>query len=436
MRLLITNSRTAQAYAALRALRPHAEVVITTTYGPKPFGIWPACHASYSRLSDRCYEVPDPERDWLAGNIQPTNTPREQAYIDAVADICERENLDTIFPTNDDRIYVFSKNKKRFEERGILIPVPDYETVCKPLDKYQTIKCAEEAGFPAPRTYLPKTEADAMRIAREMEPPWVVKPRFTSGSRGVAVVDHLSDLPATIRNVRKLHSMPILQEYIPGRGKQNFYIVLDRSGQARSVFTPKVLRELGRVTRNLTAACVTEPLHPLAAQAVHTLRSTGWWGGATIQTKLDRRDGLPKILEINPRLGTHLWFRTELGINEPLLCLQIAAGAPITANTSYPLDCILLQPLEDMISLPFELLDHGVYRLRTALWGQDALDPANPPMTLRERFAAYKEQYLEYPKRIYSPYFRYLLEDPLPSLVWMSKLIQMNARASVQSLGR
>ncbi|MDJ0802425.1 MAG: ATP-grasp domain-containing protein [Desulfobacterales bacterium] len=436
MRLLITNSKTAQAYAALRALRPQAEVVIATTYGSKPLGIWPVCHASYSRMVDRRYPVPDPERDWHEGRIQPTNTPREQAYIDAIVKICERERIDTIFPTNDDRNYVFSKNKKRFEALGVLLPVPDYDVVIKPLDKYRTIKCAEAAGFPSPRTYLPESDADAMHIARELGPPWVVKPRFTTGSRGLAVVDRESDLPATIRRVRKHHGMPILQEYIPGKGKQNFYIVLDRNGQARSVFTPRVLRELGRVTRNLTAACLTVPLHPMAEQAVRTLRSMGWWGGATIQTKLDRRDGLPKIVEINPRLGTHLWFRTELGINEPLLCLQIAAGEPITAKTTYPQDCVLLQPLEDLISLPFELLDLFVYRLRTTIGGRKPIDVSNPPMTLRERLAAYKTQYLGFPSRIYSPYFRYMLSDPLPSLIWATKLLQMNTRASIQSLGR
>ena len=132
MRLLVTNTRTAQAYAALRALRPYAEVVIATTYGSKPFGIWPVCHASYSRMVDRRYEVPDPERDWHEGKIQPSNTPREQAYIDAIVDVCEREQIDTIFPTTDDRNYVFSKNKKMLAKRGILVPVPDYDVVLKP----------------------------------------------------------------------------------------------------------------------------------------------------------------------------------------------------------------------------------------------------------------------------------------------------------------
>ncbi len=436
MRLLVTNTRTAQAYAVARALRPCADVIIATTYGPRPLGIWPTCHAAYSRFVDRRYPVPDPERDWHEGRIQPENTEREQAFIDAIVDVCDREKIDTIFPTTDDRIYIFSKNKKMLNERGIVVPVPDYDTVLKPLDKYQTIRCAEEAGFPCPRTYLPESDADVMRIARELNPPWVIKLRFTSGGRGLAIVDQMSELLETTQAVRRHHGMPILQEYIPGRGRQSFYLVLDRDGRARSVFTPKVVRTRGRVTRNQIAACVTSTPHPLAEHAVRMLRSMGWWGGATIQTKLDERDGQPKLIEVNPRLGVSLWFRTELGINEPLLCLQIASGDPITANADYPLGCILLQPIEDIVNLPFELLDLVVYRLRTAVWRRQAIDPSAPPMTLRERLASYRDQYLGHTSRIYSPYFHYMFEDPLPTLIWTSKLLQGNVRAARQSLGR
>ena len=435
MRLLVTNTVIPPAYYVVRALRPYADTIIATTYGPRPVNRWPTCHSAYSRLVDRRYSVLDPERDWHEGRIQPENTEREQAYIDAIVDICDRDKIDTIFPTSDDRIYIFSKNKKMFSERGIVIPVPDYDTVLNPLDKFQTIRCAEEAGFPCPRTYLPESDADVLRIARELDPPWVIKPRFTSGGRGLAIVNHISELLGTIQTVRRHHGMPMLQEYIPGRGKQHFYLVLDREGQARSVFTPKVVRTRGRLTRNQTAACVSMKPHPLTDQAVRMLRSMSWWGSATIQTKLDQRDGQPKLMEINPRLGNGLWLRTELGINEPLLCLQIASGKPITANIEYPLNCILLQPIEDIVSLPFELIDLSIYRFRTAVWGKQVADSLAPPMTLRERLTSYKDQYFKHKSRIYSPYFRYLIEDPLPTLIWTVKQLQNEARATMQSLG-
>ena len=63
MRLLVTNTVTPPAYFVVRALRPYADTVIATTYGPRPVNNWPTCHSAYSRLVDRRYSVLDPERD-------------------------------------------------------------------------------------------------------------------------------------------------------------------------------------------------------------------------------------------------------------------------------------------------------------------------------------------------------------------------------------
>ena len=154
MNLLVTNTRNAQAYAIIRALRPHAQKIVATMEGEKRLAAR-LSHAANSRLVDkRCY-TPSPAKDWRAGRIQRENTESEEAYIRVVLRICEQEKIDTIFPSFDPQVYVFSKNKERFESIGVLIPVPDYETVVTPLDKYRTIQAAQEVGFPCPKTYLP-----------------------------------------------------------------------------------------------------------------------------------------------------------------------------------------------------------------------------------------------------------------------------------------
>src|SRR5262249_6792279 len=140
----------------------------------------------------------------------------EEAYIKAILKICEKENIDTIFPSFDPHVYVFSKNKERFQQRGVLIPVPDYEIVITPLDKYRTIRAAEAIRFPCPQTYLPESEDEVRQIAIRLGFPLVIKPRFSSAGRGTAVVRDMSELLAKIHPVIETQSMPLLQEYIPG----------------------------------------------------------------------------------------------------------------------------------------------------------------------------------------------------------------------------
>lgn len=435
VRLLVTNGRCAQAYAIIRALRPHAERIVATMSGPRPLGVWPTCHAAYSRLVDRRYRVPDPESDWFEGRVGRHNTEREQAFVTAVLEICERERIDTIFPSNDPWVYVFSKNRQVFAEQGIVIPVPDYDTVCRPLDKYLTIQCAQEAGFPCPRTYLPQDDEDVTRIAGELEPPWVVKLRFTTGGRGFAIVHRVADLEEKTRALRRTHGAPIIQEFIPGHRMQSFYLVLDRGGQVVSAQSPRSLRAERRTSHTISTAFETASRHPSTNEAIRLVRHIGWWGGATVQTKIDARDGTPKLMEINPRLGVHLWLRTELGINEPLMCVKIARGEGVEPVGEFPAGCRLLKPIEDAVALGFDLIDLGVQRLRNGL-GRSPVDSANPPMTLKELITFYRAPYLDRQETRFSPYFRYCLQDPLPSLIWSSKILADNARLTIKGVGR
>ena len=61
----------------------------------------------------------------------------------------------------------------------------------------------------------------------------------------------------------------------------------------------------------------------------------------------DPRDGVDKLMEVNPRFPRQLWNRTELGINEPLMCVQLARGEPVTPVDGYPEGVLFVSPIED-----------------------------------------------------------------------------------------
>ena len=420
MNLLVTNTRVGQAYFIIRALRPYARKIVATTYGEERFSRW-NCHASYSRLVDQRYHVPSPVEDWRAGKIQRENTESEEAYIQAVIKICEAEKIDTIFPSWDPQVYVFAKNKERFERMGVLVPTPDYETVIMPLDKYRTIQAAQEVKFPCPRTYLPESEDDLRQIAEEAGFPLMIRPRFSSGARGNKVVMNLHDLRDARETVKKNHGMLMVQEFIPGKEKQQFYLMVDRKGDCKVAFCPKTHRIYLRYPLNASTACECVPPHPYVTRATRLAQELGWWGGITVQTKIDFRDGIPKLMEMNPRLGYHLWFRTETGINEPLISLQIAQGADVQAIEQYPFGTMFLSPMEDVFGLSFWILDQVFYKCRTRILGKKPTDAFNAPMSLKEMVESFKQTYSGGHEKIFDPHFRYFLQDPVVSILWWAK---------------
>jgi D-aspartate ligase len=383
---------------------------------------------------DKRYYTPSPAEDWRAGRIQRENTGREESYIEAVLSICEREKIDTIFPSFDPHVYVFSKNKERFENVGVLIPVPRYEVVLIPLDKYRTIQAAQEVGFPCPKTYLPESEDDLMRIAATAGFPLVVKPKFTAAGRGTSIVTDFKELSEKTRLVRETQGMPMIQEYIPGAERDGFNLLLDKEGELKVSFQVKRWRVFSRADLHPTAT-ESMPPDPQAMHAARLARRLGWWGGTTVQTKIDPRDGVGKLMEINPRLGYRLWLRTELGINEPLMCLKIARGEKVEAMQEYPLRVMLFDPVEDFLGVGIKLLDLLIYKLRTGIQKKAPLDRSNSPMTVKELVQSYKQTYFNVKKKIFNPYFTYFFQDPLVSILWWFQFSTVALRA-LKQLGR
>jgi len=417
MNLLVTNTHCAQAYAIIRALRPYAARIVATMNGATR---WKArtSHAANSRHVDARYYVPNPDEDWLAGLIQDANTDNEEAYVRRIEEICRLERIDTIFPSSDGEVYVLSKNKPRFERQGILCVVQDSAALRIPLDKYETIQAARQAGFPCPETIVPESIEDLRAFADRIDPPWVIKPRCSFGGQGMAFVRTREDLEPTYRAIAENRSRPMLQELVPGRINENFFVVTDRDARIRSFMKTDVLKKRKRLFRHGPASFTISTESPFLSQFHALMDEIGTWGGFTIQTKTDVRDGLPKLLEINPRLGLGLWFRTMAGVNEPLLLLQAARGEPVQTVTHFPKGAVVFEPIEDLLELPLDLLDLFLYRIRTGLLGHAPIDPHNPPYTLTELVQSFLTNYRPGRRKVIGIYTRYLLDDPLPCLLW------------------
>jgi biotin carboxylase len=373
-------------------------------------------HAANSRLVDKRYYVPSPVEDWRAGIIQKENTEREEAYIQAILRICEQEKIDTIFPSFDAHVYVFSKNKERFEKLGVLITVPDYEAVITPLDKYRTIRVAEEVGFPCPKTFLLEKEEDLRNIAKELGFPLIIKRRFTAGARGMHLAKNLAELLDKASLTGGNRGTILIQEYIPGGLKDNIAITLDKNGDLKMVFCNKTLSRLSRFNRG---RALDSPLsHPYVTDAARMIQKLGWWGGIMVQTIIDSRDHTPKLMEINPRIGQLLWHRIAADINEPLMILKIARGEQVEPIREYPVGTIFADPVEDAVNVSLGLVDILIYRFRVGILGKEPLDRSNPPVSLMELVQSVRRTYFSGAKRVSNLYTKYFFQDPIVSVIW------------------
>lgn len=410
MNLLVTSTRAPQSYAVIRALRPHAEKIVAAVYGRNRLAAR-LSHAANSRLVDRRYRVPSPLQAWRAGDEA---RDEGNAYVDALMEICEREQIDTIYPSWDPEVYLLSRHKVRFNERGIVIPVPEYEIALGALDKYRTIQAAEKIGFPTPRTFLGGDAAAGERIADEIGFPAVVKPRFGSGALGLEVVSSLPELRDKLgRHPERL----LVQEFIRGGRKLSLSLVLDRKGAVKFAFHKRRLRHT-RLHAKLSTASQSAQLPDFTGGVIDLLRGIGWYGSAAVEVLVDPRDGMAKLMEVNARFPRQLWNRTELGINEPWLCLRIARGEEVESLAPCPPGVVFLNPIEDLQLLGFQLADLVAYRLRRALPKRAPGDAFDPPMSAAEIVRSFRATYALKGRRVLAPCVRYFLRDPLVSITW------------------
>jgi hypothetical protein len=243
----------------------------------------------------------------------------------------------------------------------------------------------------------------------------VVKPRFSAGGRGFALVRDWGELCELMHRAKSTGKELMIQEYIPGQRRSSCHIVLDKKGILKLAFRTVTLRNFTREE----FSTVVQSMAPdsVDTTAANLLRALGWWGGATVQMKIDTRNDVAKLMEINPRPGIRLWHRTELGINEPLLSINIARGKQTKAVTAYPEPTLLVEPIEDFLGVGYKLFDLGVYRLSAALSSrpQEAL---RSPLSITDLINAYRVTYFNGHKRVNNPYFRYFFTDPLVSILW------------------
>lgn len=415
MRILVTNAHTPQAYAIVRALRPHPSRIVATVEGDSLLA--PLGHAARSRLVDARYRVPSVVEEWSSGRLAGEPTAREMAYIFAIERICEDEQIDVIFPSWDPYVVALSKHVERFGGMGVTVPVPEFQVAITALDKYRTVQAGMAVGFPCPRTYLYESLDQLAWISERESFPLVIKPRFTSGGRGMAIVRDREELLSEVPRVASAYDSPMIQEYIPGGQRDSVQFVVDRSGQIVFCFQKRRIRTFRRTARFGTVSESVSPDERLRKTAP-LVRQSGWWGAMGIETIRDPRDGQDKLMEINPRFPRQVWNRTELGINEPLMCIRIARGEHVDPVEACPPGVLFVSPAEDVGLLALQLLDLGVYVCRTKIGRQAPLDALCAPLSVLEQLRSFARTYFSRQRKVWDPYLKHVFQDPLTSALW------------------
>jgi hypothetical protein len=193
--------------------------------------------------------------------------------------------------------------------------------------------------------------------------------------------------------------------------------VLDRRHEVVFAFHKRRRRVLRRTARLGT---VSESASPAARlqRSTALLRALRWTGALGVETIDDPRDGRAKLMEVNPRFPRQLWNRTEIGINEPLMCVRLARGEDVAPVPPCDDGLLFVSPVEDTLLFGLQLADAAAYTIRTRWLGRAPIDADAAPPTLRALVSQFAATYRGRRRRVLDPYFHDFFRDPVVSGLW------------------
>lgn len=216
-----------------------------------------------------------------------------QNYIDAILDICIKENVKAVFTLIDPEIELLAKNEEKFKEKGITLFVPDYKTACLCFDKYEMYKFLSNNAIRTVQTYRTYEEFLEGYSNKKIDFPVFVKPVNGSGSVGARKIDNIEDLQIATKNDESL----IIQEFMNGIDLDaDVYVDLIKN-EAVNIFSKKKLStKIGGA--NKTISFKDKKLYDFIQTIVKLFNFRG-----TIDMDFFYKNGEYYLSEINPRFG-------------------------------------------------------------------------------------------------------------------------------------
>lgn len=257
----------------------------------------------------------------------------ETKRLQAVMRIVREGRYDFIVPTSDDTAELLSLNKQELE-RYCRVGVVEPELFYMAYNKQKTMQVCMEHGIPCPKTYASVQSPAELPLA-QMQFPVVVKPCSSFGSIGFRRVDTAEALRALLMQLKSNLPDYVIQEYIPQTDLQyEAAMFVDEKGEIKTALVFSKNRwypvDGGSSTMNET---VQRP--DIVQTCTRLLKQIGWRGAADIDLIMDPRDGMAKVMEINPRVSGSVKILFEAGVDIARQMLELAFHEPVTPQLSY-----------------------------------------------------------------------------------------------------
>ena len=260
----------------------------------------------------------------------------KSAHIDEIRKLLLTGKYDIAVTTSDDTAEGLSLMKAELRGKAH-IAVVDPDLFYLAYDKNNTMRICMDNGIPCPRTIFGKTSVEDL-LKEKLIYPLVIKPSKSFGAIGYHKVENETELVDICRNIDGKLEDYVIQEYIPQTDLQyECAMFIDGNNEVKTacVFSKNRWFPIngGSSTCNVT---VDSP--DIVDSCAKLLQTIGWRGPADIDLIQDPRDGIAKIMEINPRVSGSVKVVLNSGVNIAEQIVQLSLDRPVTPYLEYKKD--------------------------------------------------------------------------------------------------
>lgn len=275
----ILDGQTIQTLLVSKSLKKHGYKVILLCESLNSYGY-------HTKYADEKLIAPSTKK-------QPAN------FHKFIFNFLEHNKVDYIIPMNDYSALFMSRYKSELQFFCEFI-IPDYDVFMAGYDKNKLMKVCSENNFPHPKTS--DLSSDSLIVASNYVGfPALIKPNETTGARGFAIVNAEDELHKKLPEIQKEFGNCHLQEYIPTGGKQFKVELFIHENQ---LINSTVIHKIRFYPEKGGSSCFNQTVerNDLVELCFSVLKKINWIGFADFDLIEDTRDGIVKIMEINPRI--------------------------------------------------------------------------------------------------------------------------------------
>ena len=261
------------------------------------------------------------------------NRDDEEESYKALLEVLKENHYDVLIPLTDFSATMLSKHKMELKQYTNPA-VNDWEVFKMAGDKLNTMMACQRNEIPCPKTIDDAKTADEV-IASGIDFPFIIKPRVGYGSIGFHVINNEDELRNIYDECIQRFGGMVVQEYIPQTGIQyKCEVFIDSNGNVKAAHVFDKTRWYP--IDGGSTCCSTAVKRPdIVDNCVKLLSAIGWKGYGDVDLIEDPRDGVCKVMEINPRITASVKVCFKSGVDFARQIVEFETGKEVTDFREY-----------------------------------------------------------------------------------------------------